>query len=168
MASNVKQAKTLQPNIGISDKNRTAVSEVLNARLSDTFVLYAKLRKYHWNVTGIHFHELHELFEEQYHQLEESMDEIAERIRQVGGFAFGTLDEFKGHTALEEQPGIVPKAEDMLRDALADHETVIRQLRKDITAADEEYGDIGTSDFLTGLLESHEKMAWMLRAHLDG
>ena len=162
------QIKTIDPNIGISDRNREAVAKLLNHRLADTFTLYTKLRKYHWNVTGPHFSELHELFEEQYTALAESMDEIAERVRQVGGFACGTLEEFKGMTALKEAPGVIPSAMQMVQDALDDHEAIIRQLREDVDATAEQYQDMGTSDFLTGLMEAHEKMAWMLRAHLEG
>jgi starvation-inducible DNA-binding protein len=162
------QVKTINPNIGLNDRSREAVSRLLNHRLADTFTLYTKLRKYHWNVTGLHFSELHELFEEQYTALQESMDEIAERVRQVGGFACGTLEEFKGMTALKEEPGVIPSAIQMVQDALDDHETIIRQLREDVDTTAEEYHDTGTSDFLTALMEAHEKMAWMLRAHLEG
>jgi starvation-inducible DNA-binding protein len=160
--------KTISPNIGLDDRSRSAVADLLNHRLADTFTLYTKLRKYHWNVTGLHFSELHELFEEQYTALEESMDEIAERVRQVGGFACGTLDEFKSMTALKEQPGVIPTAVQMIQDTLDDHETIIRQLREDVDATAEQYHDTGTSDFLTGIMEAHEKMAWMLRSHLEG
>lgn len=151
--------------IGLTAKARTQIVDLLNARLSDTVVLYIKTRKYHWNVTGMHFAELHEFFEEQYDQLEGAMDEIAERVRQLGGIALGTLSEFSQTTTLTEAPGVNPAAAEMVRDLLADHEAVIRQLRKDIDKTDE-LKDVGTSDFLTGLLEDHEKMAWMLRAHL--
>ncbi|MCS7070919.1 MAG: ferritin-like domain-containing protein, partial [Anaerolinea sp.] len=66
---------------------------------------------------------------------------------------------------LTEAPGVNPSALDMVRDLLHDHEAIIRQLRQDIETANK-LGDAGTADFLTGLLEDHEKMAWMLRAHL--
>lgn len=159
-------AATLQPNIGLTDSASAAVAKLLNHRLADTFVLYTKTRNYHWNVTGPRFQPLHAFFEEQYDQLEEAMDEIAERVRQVGGTAAGTLAEFARLSALKEQPGVVPSADEMIANLLADHETIIRQLREDIdTTAD--HHDLGTSDFLTGLMESHEKMAWMLRSFLE-
>ncbi|MGQ9907794.1 MAG: Dps family protein [Candidatus Flexifilum sp.] len=152
-------------NIGLTAEVRAQVVDRLNARLSDTVVLYVKTRKYHWNVTGPHFAELHEFFEEQYDQLDEAMDELAERARQLGGIALGTLAEFSQKTTLSEAPGVNPAAADMVRDLLNDHEAVIRQLRQDIETVTN-LGDAGTADFLTGLLEKHEKMAWMLRAHL--
>ncbi|NDJ63218.1 MAG: DNA starvation/stationary phase protection protein [Chloroflexi bacterium] len=156
------------PNIGISDENRAAVVAMLNRRLADTFTLYTKTRKYHWNVTGMHFAELHEFFEEQYTQLDESMDQIAERVRQLGSFAIGTLDEFREQTTINEAPGTVPGDKDMIRNLINDHEALIRRFREDAELAMESYKDSGTNDFLIGLMEMHEKMAWMLRAHLEG
>ncbi|MDZ4763523.1 MAG: DNA starvation/stationary phase protection protein [Chloroflexota bacterium] len=166
MADN-KTVKFIDPNIGL-DEERKAVIDLLNKRLSDIVVLYFKTRNYHWNVTGIHFGALHEFFEKQYDNLEAAMDEVAERVRQLGGISLGTLAQVAQHAALKEEPGVVPTAEQMIQNLLADHETVIRQLREDVDATAEEYGDMGTSDFLTALMEDHEKMAWMLRAHLEG
>lgn len=160
-------AKLVRINTGLDDKAYEGVSAILNGRLADTFTFYAKLRKFHWNVTGLHFHSLHELFEMQYHILEGTMDEIAERTRSLGCMAIGTLDEFKQQTAIEERPGVIPNDIGMLREALADHETIIRQLREDIDTTADKFHDQGTSDFLTALMEGHEKMAWMVRAHLE-
>jgi starvation-inducible DNA-binding protein len=75
------------------------------------------------------------------------------------------LQEFLGLTRLKEQAGKNPNASGMLAALLADHESVIRSLRKDLETADR-LGDAGTNDFLTGLMEQHEKMAWMLRSYL--
>jgi starvation-inducible DNA-binding protein len=154
----------MTPNIGIPDKARGTVVEILNHLLSDEYVLLTKTRNYHWNVTGPQFNDLHKFFEAQYEALNELVDEIAERARQLGGRAFGTLAEFAKSARLTEQPGPAPSAKDMIASLLADHEAVIRVLRADITPVAETHGDIGTSDFLTALLEKHEKMAWMLRA----
>ena len=84
----------------------------------------------------------------------------------VGGHASGTLAEFARHTRLKERPGVYPDAAGMLKDLLGDHESVIRRLREDLETAAGKHKDAGTSDFLTGLMEKHEKMAWMLRAFL--
>jgi starvation-inducible DNA-binding protein len=154
-------------NIGLTEKASEAVAALLNQRLADTMVLYVKTRNYHWNVTGPRFQPLHEFFESQYDQLEEAIDEIAERVRQVGGYAAGTMAEFSKLSALKEIPGEVPSADEMIANLMADHETIIRQLREDVDSTAEKHHDVGTSDFLTGLLESHEKMAWMLRAFME-
>jgi len=157
----------MTPNIDIADNDRKAVVEILNRLLSDEYVLLTKTRSYHWNVTGPQFNDLHTFFESQYDALNEVVDEVAERARQLGGRAFGTLAEFAKAARLTEQPGGAPAARDMLASLLADHETVIRGLRGDIGPVADRYKDVGTSDFLTGLLEKHEKMAWMLRAFVS-
>ena len=158
----------MTPKLGIEEDNRIAVVGVLNALLSDEYVLYTKTRNFHWNVTGPNFKALHGFFEEQYRQLDEAVDLVAERARKLGGDAAGTLEEFLELARLEEAPSASPPpANKMLATLLADHEKVIRQLREDIKACEETYDDQGTMDFLTGLMEEHEKMAWMLRAHLE-
>lgn len=153
-------------NIGLSEEQRNGVGEILNRVLADEYVLYTKTRNYHWNVLGIHFDPLHKLFQEQYEQLEQEIDDIAERARAVGVFAVGTLQEFASLTRLSEEPGQYPDARTMIANVLHDHESIIRFLRVDLVTCDEQYGDIGTNDFLTGLMERHEKTAWMLRSML--
>ena len=154
----------MKPNIGITDRNRQAVVKILNTLLSDEYVLYTKTRKCHWNVVGPQFNDLHKFFESQYEALNEIVDDVAERARSLGGISFGTLSEFLKHTRLKEKAGHNPNAQGMIRDLLTDHEAIIRSLRIDLEACANDYGDMGTSDFLTGLMEQHEKMAWMLRA----
>jgi starvation-inducible DNA-binding protein len=155
-------------NIGLSDNNRRAVVEILQPHLADLHVLYVKTRNYHWNVVGSRFQPLHEVFEEQYDTLEETIDAVAERIRALGEKAPGSMTEFLAMARLKEEPaGNFPTADAMLQNLLADHEAIIRQLREDIRTTDEKYGDTGTADFLTGLIEGHEKTAWMLRAFLE-
>jgi len=80
----------VKPDIGISDKNLKSVTEVLSAVLADGVMVYTKTRKFHWNVKGESFMEIHKLFENQYKQLEEAIDEIAERISKLGSSVIGT------------------------------------------------------------------------------
>jgi starvation-inducible DNA-binding protein len=154
------------PNLGLDEKARAQVVDLLNKRLSDNFVLYTKTLNYHWNVTGPEFIQIHLLLEAQYQELAEANDEIAERVRKIGGVAFGTLDEFKQNSAIEEQPGRVPNWQEMVQCLVDDHEAVIRQLRKDADKT-EELGDMFTNDFVIGMAQAHETMAWKLRAHLE-
>lgn len=151
-------------NIGLSKEQRENVAEVLNTVLADETVLYQKTRNFHWNVRGPRFNDLHEFFEEHYNELETIIDDVAERVRAIGVFATGTLKEFSEITRLDEKPAEYPSAEDMLRQLLVDHEKVIQNLREDIKTVGEEYEDVGTEDFLTGLLTTHEKTAWMIRS----
>ena len=158
----------MKTNIGLAEQDRKDVVNILNTVLSDEYVLYTKTRNYHRNVTGPQFNDLHAFFETQYTQLNGVIDEVAERARALDGNAFGTLTEFVQHTRLGEQPNSSPSAREMVANLLQDHGTLIRHLRVDLDTCAVRYHDAGTSDFLTGLMERHEKMAWMLRAMLHG
>jgi len=158
----------MKPNIGLADKDREGVVKILHTVLADEYVLNTKTKNYHWNVVGPQFHDLHKFLDGQYEELAEIVDDVAERARSLGGPALGTLGEFLKQTRLKEQPGQYPGAREMIANLLADHEALIRTLRVDLEACAERYHDIGTNDFLTGLMEKHEKMAWMLRACLEG
>ena len=157
----------MKMNIDLTEKSCDGAVAILNALLADEFILGTRTRNCHWNVTGPHFHDLHKLFASQYDALDEIMDDVAERARALGGHAVGTLSEFSALARLKEQPGKYPNASQMTRELLAGHEAVIRQLRAEVVMCGEKLGDAGTTDFLTGLMEQHEKMAWMLRAVLE-
>jgi starvation-inducible DNA-binding protein len=154
----------MKPHIGINDTQRAAVVGILDTVLADENLLYTKTRNYHWNVVGPQFNDHHKFFEAHYEALDDIVDVTAERARALGGNALGTLTEFAQHSRLKEQPGKYPDAKGMLATLLTDHETLIRDLRTDADATMEKHGDAGTNDFLVGLMEKHEKMAWMLRA----
>src|SRR5205814_6705947 len=98
----------MKPNIGLSEKNLKSITGLLSNVLSDAMLLYIKTRKFHWNVSGNSFMELHKLFEKQYKILEESIDEIAERINKLGTKTPGTMQEFMKMTSLKEMPGKYP------------------------------------------------------------
>jgi starvation-inducible DNA-binding protein len=157
----------MQPQIGISSKNLKGVASLLSVVLADAVVLYTKTRKFHWNVKGESFMELHLLFEKQYNELEEAIDEIAERINKLGEPTIGTMKEFQDLTHLKEAPGEYPSRKEMIKELLADHESIIVALRKDIDKCQDEFKDAGTTDFLTNLMEGHETNAWKLRRYLD-
>lgn len=155
----------MKPNLGITAKNLNSVNEVLNKVLADGNVLYIKLRKFHWNLSGDNFMELHLLFEAQYNAVAEAIDEVAERISTLGGVAIGTTSEFAKMSQLKENPGKLPGNQEMLKELVSDHESIVKALRKNLDTVEEKYGDAGTSDFLNGLMQQHEKMAWKLRKY---
>jgi len=158
----------MKPNIGLTDKQREGVVQILNTLLADEYVLYTKARNYHWNVVGPQFNDLHKFFEAQYEALNEVIDEVAERARSLGGWSVATLAEFLKRSRLKEHPGEYPSARDMISNLLGDQEAVIGSLRIDLETCTEKHRDAGTTDFLTGLMEKHEKMGWMLRSYLEG
>jgi len=155
----------MKVNIGITEKNRQAVATELNKLLADEHVLYNKTRNYHWSIEGPSFMEFHKLYEQQYDDFAEVIDEIAERIRTIGHFAEGRLKEILKLASLDE-PEAPTNQTEQISNLEADHEILIIRLRKLIKDFDEKYKDIGSSDFVTGLLKQHEKMAWMLRSYL--
>ena len=157
----------MKPDIGISEKNLKKVNVILSTVLADEMTLYIKTRKSHWNVTGESFMELHKLFENQYSQLEISIDEVAERIGKLGGHTIGTMQEFLKLSTIKEYPGKYASAKDMIKELLKDHETIASLLRKNIVECSEHLNDAGTTDFLTGLMEQHETISWILRRYLN-
>ena len=157
----------MKPNIGISEKHLKNTSSILSTVLANEMTLYVKTRKAHWNVTGESFMELHKLFQDHYQQLEGSIDEIAERIGKLGHKTIGTMAEFSLLTIIKEHPGKYSSSKDILKELLKDHETIIIELRNNITECSDKNNDAGTADYLTGLMEQHETIAWILRRYLN-
>jgi starvation-inducible DNA-binding protein len=160
-------AMSTKVNIGITSEHRTGVNKLLGKGLADLHVLYIKTRNCHWNLVGARFQPLHQFFEDQYNALALAIDEVAERIRMLGGVAPGSMKEFLEMTRLEERQGSPVDGDTAIAALDADHEAIIRQLRKDIDKCTEELHDLGTAEFLTGLMRDHEKTAWMLRSFLQ-
>ncbi len=152
-------------NIGLDEDKKKAIVELLQRILSDEYVLNTATKGAHWNVAGIHFSELHKFLEKQYQQLSEITDAVAERVLQLGYKAETVIANYLKLTRLKDEPAI-GKAEELLAGLVEKQETLIRELRQDIKKIQDDYEDEGTSDFLTGIMEQHEQMAWMLRVHL--
>jgi starvation-inducible DNA-binding protein len=157
---------TMNVNIGITATNRQKVADELAKILADEFVLYTKTRKAHWNVEGPDFYDKHKFFEAQYEQLDEFIDQVAERIRTLGHFPPASLKAFLELTHLTEMGSKTNDSIGFIKELLEDHESIIIIMRENINKFADELKDAGTSDFLTGLMEEHEKIAWFLRAHL--
>ncbi|MUH35579.1 DNA starvation/stationary phase protection protein [Zobellia amurskyensis] len=160
----VKEAQKAE--IGIKKSNREAVVKMLRHLLADEFLLYTKTRNAHWNVEGIDFHTKHVFFEEEYGKLEKFIDEVAERIRMLGFYSPGTLKEFLELSHLEENNPDQTDSASFMTVLLKDHDKVIKFIRESIGENAEAHNDEGTADFITGILQAHEQMAWMLRASL--
>jgi starvation-inducible DNA-binding protein len=150
---------------GISRESLQKIANILNDDLADEYVLLTKTRNYHWNVEDPRFNDLHKFFDEHYELLSVAVDEIAERVRAVGGRTRATLKEFINSSQIREDVGSYPNADTMLGNLLSDHETIIKTLRKNINEC-QELNDEGTANFLTDKMEEHEKMAWMLRSFI--
>jgi starvation-inducible DNA-binding protein len=154
----------MKPNIKITDDNLAKTALLLNGLLADEMILYTKTRSAHWNVAGPYFMELHHLFQAHYEELSEIVDNTAERVKMLGHIALGSMKAYLAATCLTEAENPATNATEIMEALLADHETVIGAIRKQLPAVTDEYNDAGTADFITGLMQQHEKMAWMLRA----
>lgn len=152
-------------NIGLSDQERESIVGALEKLLADSYTLYLKTHNFHWNVTGPMFSTLHTLFETQYLDLADAVDEIAERIRALGKFAPASYSRFAKLTSIEEENG-VPNAKDMIQQLVDGQETLVRTARDAFKVVDPAH-DEPTADLLTRRMQVHEKNAWMLRSLLD-
>ncbi|WP_315814445.1 Dps family protein [Paraflavitalea speifideaquila] len=146
----------MKANIGLTEKNAQQIALTLNKILADEQILYAKTRNYHWNYEGDNFMEMHKFYEGQYEELADVVDDVAERIRTLGHFAEGRLKEYLKLADLEEQAP-TPDQQKQVRNLLDDHETMTRYIREQINIIQDKLKDAGTADFLTGLMEKHEK-----------
>lgn len=151
-------------NIGIDEKERKQVCKSLSKLLADSYLLYLKTQNYHWNVTGKMFQPLHTLFEEQYKELAEAIDVIAERIRTLGEFAPGSFASFSRFTSIREESSI-PTAEEMIHNLVVGNEAVINTARETIGLCEEAEDDV-TIDLMVERMHAHEKNAWMLRSFI--
>lgn len=157
----------MKTKIGIKQEDSVKVADILNRLLADEHLLYIKTRNAHWNVEGPDFSGQHKFFEEQYIQLEEIIDSVAERIRSIGHYAEATLQDFLNMTSLTEKTREKNDSIGFIKDLIEDHETIIINLRENINRFANDWHDQGSSDFITSLMETHEKAAWMLRSHLS-
>lgn len=154
--------KTLE--IGIPDNQRKDITHGLAALLADSYMLYIKTHNFHWNVEGPMFNTLHLMFMEQYTELWNALDLIAERIRSLGEYAPGSYKAFAKLTSIVESEK-VPKAEKMIAELIQGHEIVIQTARRLMPLVDSAHDEV-TADLLTQRLQVHEKTSWMLRSLL--
>ena len=159
-------AKSLKMDIGISEKDRAAIAQGLSRLLADTYTLYLTTHNFHWNVTGPMFNSLHDMFMQQYTELWNAVDPIAERIRSLGHVAPGSYAQYGKLSSLPDAPEAPPKALEMVRILAQGHEAVARTARS-IFPLVEKASDEPTADVLVQRLTVHEQAAWMLRSLLE-
>lgn len=156
---------TKKIHIGIEEAQRKEIVQGLDRLLADTYTLYLQTHNFHWNVTGPMFETLHLMFEKEYKELANAVDEIAERVRALGFHAPGTFSEFMEFSSVKEVKG-TPQAMKMVDILVDGHEAVIRTARSVMKIADNA-DDATTVDLLTQRMKVHEKEAWMLRSLLS-
>ena len=153
--------------IGINKKDREKIAAGLSHLLADSYTLYLMTHNFHWNVTGPMFNSLHLMFMEQYTELWNAVDPIAERIRALGFAVPGSYHGFSSRSSLPDVPAQPPKAQEMIAVLVKGHEGVAKTARAVFSVADA-VNDQPTADLMTQRLDIHEKTAWMLRSLLEG
>lgn len=131
---------------------------------ASTFSFYLKTHNFHWNVEGIHFKELHDLFGGIYEEVYGSIDDFAEKIRSLGTYVPASYSRFSMLTQIEDEENILP-SEAMLQELLEDNGKMIKLLKL-VFIESEKYNEYGFSDFIAGRIDAHRKHGWMLRASL--
>lgn len=144
-----------------------AIVDGLNQGLAETVVTTMKAQNFHWNVTGMAFHPLHVLFQEVYEDHFAAQDEVAERIKALGGHAEGRLSVHLDRSAVKDAAAGVPDAKDMVAAMMHDQEQLSATNRALADLADS-HNDIVTNDMAIARMQVHDKFAWMFRAHLGG
>jgi len=167
-ASPEPQSRAPAIDIGIPEEERRRIAQSLSVFLADAYTLYLKTHNFHWNVTGPMFNALHNMFEEQYTEQWNALDDVAERIRALGYNAPGSYAEFIELSSIKEEPGLekAPEWREMVRQLVEGNEAVCRSARQALEVADDGDDD-PTEDLLTQRLQTHEKYAWMLRSLLQ-
>lgn len=147
-----------------TNEQSSALVQLLNARLADTIDLVYQAKQAHWNVTGPDFYALHEFFEKISDELRDHVDDIAERVTQLGGQAEGTLRMAAEHSSLPEYPGQLSSGAAHLEALSKGFEAAATNMREAIDQS-ASLGDEVTLDILVGAGRAIEKLLWMLRAH---
>lgn len=143
-------------------ENASAVAEGLSDILADTYRLIFKTHAYHWNVEGPLFYSVHNLTEEQYEEMFEAADVLAERVRALGKIAPFRIDMLTEKSVVKDKDSL-PSAGDMCRDLADDHDRIAKRLHELVELSDE-HNDPVTEDLATARSAFHEQASWMLRS----
>jgi starvation-inducible DNA-binding protein len=150
----------------LQSNTKTAVIELLNARLADTIDLALLTKQAHWNLKGPHFIAIHEMLDGFRGQIDDYIDTMAERVVQLGGTALGTTQTVAKGTTLPPYPTNIYAIQDHLPALIDRYGTVANAVRKAIDAA-AEAGDANTADIFTEASRGLDKALWFLEAHVQ-
>lgn len=156
----IRNANTTAPG-GFSPEAVQKIERALNALLADVFALYLKTKNYHWHMTGPHFRDYHLLLDEQAEQIFAIGDDIAERVRKIGGTTLKSVGQVSKLQRVRDDERNGVSADDMLRQLLADNQAFAENLREahEITS---EAGDHATTSLIENWIDEAERRAWFL------
>jgi len=156
-----KPAAQLETPIDLPNKAVREISAALNAILADTFALYLKTKNFHWHVSGPHFRDYHLLLDEQSEQIIAGTDQIAERVRKIGGVTLRSIGDVSRRQRIADNDADYVASADMLRELMDDNKTCIAAMRAAHKLC-EDHEDIGTASLLEVFIDEAEKRNWFL------
>jgi len=160
-----KSAKTktsrLQTQTDLSGNAVPEIADALNGLLADAFALYLKTKNFHWHVSGPHFRDYHLLFDEQAAEVYASTDELAERVRKLGGRTLHSIGEISKRQSIKDNDKDFVTPADMLKELMEDNKTIVRAMRKAHEIADR-HEDVATASILENFIDQAEKRNWFL------
>jgi starvation-inducible DNA-binding protein len=157
----LKVAPELDTPIDLPNAASSAVAEALNKVLADTFILFVKTKNFHWHVSGPHFRDYHLMFDEQSDQIFATVDELAERVRKIGGTTIRSLGQISQLTMLSENNAPFVDPQDMIAELIADHKKIVASMRKAHKIADDQE-DVATASLLETFIDGAERRLWFL------
>lgn len=152
--------------LNLASNSATEITEKLGVGIAETSVAVMKAQNFHWNVKGMAFGPLHELFGKVYTEHFAALDDLAERVKALGGHAEGRYAQYLQLSSIKESDGHLPALEMVAM--LRDDERTLSATFRSLADVAERHGDVVTNDMAIGRAEVHDKFAWMLAAHLDG
>ena len=156
-----RPAPDLDTPTDLADKAVTEISKALNGILADSFALYLKTKNFHWHVSGPHFRSYHLLFEEQATAIFETTDEIAERVRKIGGTTLRSIGDISKHQSIADNDEPFVTAGEMVRELMNDNKAIAKALRESHEIADK-HDDAATASLLEMYIDATEKRTWFL------
>src|ERR1043165_2720119 len=156
-----RPAPDLDTPTDLDDKAVTEISKALNGILADSFALYLKTKNFHWHVSGPHFRSYHLLFDEQAAAIFATTDEIAERVRKIGGTTLRSIGDISKEQSLADNDEEFVSAGDMVRELMNDNKAVAAAMRKAHKLADA-HEDVATASLLENFIDATEKRTWFL------
>jgi starvation-inducible DNA-binding protein len=156
-----KAVAALDTPTDFSDKAIEAISKAMNGVLADTFALYLKTKNFHWHMSGPHFRDYHLLLDEHSAQIYATTDDIAERVRKIGGTTLRSIGDIKRHQSIKDNDEDYVAPLDMLRELMADNKAVIENMRAAHKIADDN-DDVATASILENFIDGAERHNWFL------
>jgi len=156
-----KTASDLDTPVDLPNDATRAVTAVLNNVLADTFVLYLKTKNFHWHVSGRHFRDYHLMFDEQASQIFATTDDLAERVRKIGGTTIRSVAHVARLTKIQENEEAFVEPLAMITELVKDHRTLLGRLREAHKVADE-HDDVATTSMLEEIIDGAERRLWFL------